>query len=31
MEDDTVSTGAILEQGAQVIRMYWRDILQQRA
>ena len=31
LEDDTVSTGAILEQGAQVIRMYWRDILQQRA
>jgi AcrR family transcriptional regulator len=31
LEDDTVSTGAILEQGAQMIRMYWRDILQQRA
>ena len=31
LEDDTVSPGAILEQGAQMIRMYWRDILQQRA
>ena len=31
LEDDTVSDGAILEQGAQMIRMYWRDILQQRA
>ena len=31
LEDDTAPDGAILEQGAQMIRMYWRDILQQRA
>ncbi len=31
LEDSSLSADAVLEQGAIMIRMYWRNILQQRA
>jgi AcrR family transcriptional regulator len=31
LEDNDVPADAALEQGAQMIRLYWRDILQQRS
>lgn len=31
LEDDTLSPEATLEQGAWMIRLYWRDVLQQRS
>ena len=31
LEDSSLSADDVLEQGAKMIRMYWRDILQQRS
>jgi AcrR family transcriptional regulator len=31
LEDSSLSADAVLEQGAQMIRMYWRDILERRS